>query len=188
MTIREGLTRSEARWAIAQSGLAAMHDVLTYAEGFAIVAAGVGVAMGEPARLVRRLVEDTIGGTLCWSPTKHTFPIHLRMATRLEIAGRMALHARLRGTAPALWEVQLVPMQVGDLRGVEQLAHWAAEMMPTVRSNDGKALDAAVKLTDFVRRRIEPFAGNPDDEDTARNVTPAVVAVVIGESDDKKTN
>jgi hypothetical protein len=188
MTIREGLTRSEARWAIAQSGLAAMHDVLTYAEGFAIVAAGVGVAMGEPARLVRRLVEDTIGGTLCWSPTKHTFPAHLRLATRLEIAGQLTVHARMRGKVATLWEARLATVQVGDLRGVEQLAHFAGEMMPTLRSNDARTLDEAIKLTDFVRARFEPFAGNPDDEDTARNVTPAVVAVVIGESDDKKTN
>jgi hypothetical protein len=163
-----GLTRTEARWAIAQSGVAEMHHVLAYTEAFAVIAAGVTVEVEPPERLVRRMITATLRGDLQWTPRAHTFPVHLCKATRLEVAGRLALHARLRGCGPALWEARLGPMQVGDLRGIEQLAHWAGEMMVHVRSNDGATLEAAVKLADFVRARLQPWAGEPDDEDTAR--------------------
>ena len=188
MTTRAALSRSEARWAIEQCGVAEMHGVLTYAEAFAIVAAGVSVTMGDPARLVRRLVDDTLKGALHWRPTAHTFPAHLRKAARLEIASHLALHARMRGHVPGLWDARLAVVQVGDLRGVEQLAHWAGEMMPSVRSNDSATLGEAIKLTDFVRARLAPFAGEPDDEDTARMVTPVIVEIVLGDPEDGQRN
>lgn len=172
MSTRAGMTRTEARWAIAQSGVAEMHGVLAYTEAFAVIAAGVGVAGDEPERLVRRMVALTLRGELQWTPRAHTFPIHLRKAARLDVAGRLALHARLRGHAPALWEARLGPMQLGDLRGLEQLAHWAGEMMVFVRSNDSATLEAAIKLSDFVRTKLAPWAGEPDDEDTARLTGP----------------
>ena len=168
MNTRAGLTRTEARWAIAQSGVAEMHAVLAYAEAFAVVAAGVSVAVEPPERLVRRCVTATLRGELQWSPRAHTFPVHLCKAARLEIAGRLALHARLRGKGPALWEARLSALQLGDLRGIEQLAHWAGEMMGYVRSNDAAMLEAAIKMSDFVRAKLQPWAGEPDEEDTAR--------------------
>lgn len=163
------MSRIEARWAISQSSVAEMHGVLVYAEAFGIVAAGVGVTMGDPARLVRRVINETLRGVRPWRPTAHTFPTHLRASTRHEIAAHLALHARLRGHRPGLWDARLAVVQVGDLRGVEQLGHFAGEMMPSVRSNDGPTLEAAIKLTDFVRARLAPFAGDPDDEDTKPN-------------------
>lgn len=175
MTTRAALSRTEARWAIEQSSVVEILGVLAYAEGFAIVAAGVGVTTGEPERLVRRIVDETLQGALRWMPSAHTFPTHLRRAARLEIAGQLALHARLRGHVPKPWDARLAPVQVGDLRGVEQLAHFAGEMMPTVRSNDGTSIETAIKLTDFVRARLSVFAGEPDDEDTAKLTVPAAL-------------
>lgn len=166
------LTRIEARWAIAQSGVAEMHGVLAYTEAFAVIAAGVSVEVEPPERLVRRVIAATLRGELQWTPRAHTFPVHLCKATRLEVAGRLALHARLRGGGPALWEARLCERQLGDLRGIEQLAHWAGEMMVYVRSNDAATLAAAIKLSDHVRSKLQPWAGDPDDEDTARLTPP----------------
>ena len=173
-TTRAGLTRIEARWARTQTGVAEMHIVLAYAEAFALVAAGVSVAVDAPERLVRRLVDATLCGELQWLPRANTFPVHLCKAVRLEVAGQLTLAARLRGRGPTLWEARLGAAQIGDLRGVEQLAHWSGEMMAFVRSNDGALLAAAVKLADFVRARLEPWVGSPDDEDTARITRPAI--------------
>ena len=188
MTTRAALSRGEARCAIKQSGVAEIHGVLTYAEAFGIIAAGIGVTMGEPARLLRRLVDETLRGSLHWLPKAHTFPTHLRRAARLEITGHMTLHARMRGNNPAIWEARLADSQVGDLRGVEQLAHWAGEMMPSVRSNDSGTLHQAIKLTHFVHARLAPFAGEPDDEDTARIVAPVAADIAAGSRDDNKPN
>ncbi len=176
-TTAAGLTRASARWAIAQSGVAEMHGVLAYAEALAVIAAGITVAVEPPERLVRRMVTATLRGDRAWAPREHTFPAHLRKATRLEVAGRFTLHARMRGRGPALWEARLGEMQLGDLRGIEQLAHWAGEMMVHVRSNDAAMLAAAIKLADYVRGRLQPWAGEPDDEDTAR-LTRGVPAAV----------
>ena len=173
-TTRAGLTRIEARWARAQAGVAEMHGVLAYAEAFALIASGVSVTVEPPERLVRRVVDATLCGELQWQPRANTFPIHLCKAVRLEVAGQLALHARLRGHGPALWEVRLGAAQVGDLRGVEQLGHWSGEMMAFVRANDSALLAAAIKLADFVRARLEPWVGSPDDEDTARITRPAI--------------
>lgn len=169
---RAALSRTEARWAIAQSGVAEMHHVLAYAEAFAIIAAGVSVAVEPPERLVRRMVDDTVRGDKHWPSRAHTFPVHLCRSTRCEVASRLTLHARMRGRTTPLWEARLGPSQLGDLRGIEQLAHWAGEMMTYVRGNDGAVLEAAVKLSDFVRDRLAPWAGDPDDEDTARLLVP----------------
>ena len=62
MAARAGLTRTEARWAIAQSGVAEMHGVPSYAEAFAVVAAGVSVTVEPPERLVRLVVVATLRG------------------------------------------------------------------------------------------------------------------------------
>ena len=169
---RAGLSRIEARCALKQCDLPEMHAVLTYAEGFGIVAAGLGVKMGGPARLVRRLVDETVQGVLHWSPKANTFPIHLRKAARLEITRYLTQHARLRGNTPAIWEARLTDEQVGDLRGMEQLAHFGGEMMRSLRSDDSATLHEAIRLTTFLRNRLEPFAGEPDDEDTARLMAP----------------
>lgn len=179
---RAGMTRIEARWAIAQSGVTEMHGVLAYAEAFAVIATGVSVEVEPPERLVRRVVTATLRGDLQWTPRAHTFPVHLCKSTRLEVAGRLALHARMRGRGPALWEARLGAMQLGDLRGIEQLAHWAGEMMVYVRSNDAATLDAAVKLADFVRARLQPWAGEPDDEDTARLAPTATAPTVSSDA------
>jgi len=177
MTAGSGLTRTEARWALAQCGVVELHGVLAYAEAFAVIAAGVSVTVDPPPQLVRRVVLSTLRGELQWQPRAHTFPAHLCKGTRLEIAGRLALHARVRGHAPSLWEARLGGMQVGDLRGIEQLAHWTGEMMVYVRSNDAGTLEAAIKLSDFVRGRLLAWAGEPDDEDTARlSATPPPTA------------
>lgn len=188
MAISAGLSRSEARCAIKQSDVPEMHGVLTYAEAYGIIAAGLGVTMGDPARLVRRLVDETLRGVQHWMPKTHTFTAHLRKAARLEITSHMTLHARMRGNTPAIWEARLAVAQVGDLRGVEQLGHWAGEMMRSIRSDDSATLHEAIKLTHFVRTRLAPFAGEPDDEDTARLRAPAVVAIALDDAERDKPN
>ena len=188
MTSSAAWTRTEARWAIAQCGVAEMHGVLAYAEAFAIVAAGAGVPMGAPARLVQRMVDATVSGALRWSATAHTFPVHLRKAVRLEIAGHLGLHGRLRGRGPTIWDARLAAVQVGDLRGVEALGHWAGEVMPRLRSNDDATLEEAIKLADFVRARLAPLAGEVDDEDTVRLRAPLVTEIALGDPEGGKPN
>lgn len=147
-----------------------MHAVLAYVEGFSLIAAGLGAASEHPGDLVRRLVDASVRGSIHWQPFRGPFPAHLCKAARLELAGRLVVHARMRGAG--YQTARLSPVQIGDLRGVEDLAHWAGEVMPCLRASDNALINEAVNLAGFVRRRLEPFVGEPDDEDTVRLTPP----------------
>lgn len=162
------LSRREARYALTQARLTDIFGVLAYAEAFGMLAAGVQVSMGGPARLIVRAVDETVRGEKQWRSTVDSFPDHLCKLVRLEIASTLTLHARTRCATPDLWSVNLAPTQVGDLRGVEQLGHMSGLLMQNIRANDRVMLAAAVVLTEQVRARLLRLAGDPDEEDTER--------------------
>ena len=175
------ITAPAARWAMAQAGICEMTIVLAYAEACALIAGGLRVVIEPPERLARRVVDATVSGDKPWRPEAHTFPVHLCQTIRLETAATIAQHARLRGRAPTLWAARLSDAQLGDLLGVERLAHWAGEMMASIRNGDAVVIEAAIKLADFVRGRLEPWAGDPDEEDTAT----ALIAPVRRDDDNE---
>lgn len=180
------LSRREARWALAQTTMPAMLGVLAYAEGFGLVAAGALVTMGPPRRLVERVARETVTGQIPWQPAVETFPSHLRQAVRAEISRHMLLHARLRGNAsPDVWKSRLADTQVGNLRGVELLGHWAGQFAWTVRGDDVDMVAEAARLTDAVRDILAPWIGNPDQEDTARITRHEDVAPAQAPADDE---
>ena len=162
------ITAPAARWAMAQSGIGEMMTVLAYAEACTLIAGGLNVGLGTPDRLARHVVDETVNGDTPWRPEAHTFPVHLCQTIRLETAATIAQHARLRGRAPTLWGARLSDAQLGDLLGVERLAHWAGEMMASIRNGDALVIEAAIKLADFVRSRLDPWTGDPDEEVTPR--------------------
>ena len=128
------LTPAAARAALAQASVDALADLLCYAEGVALVVSGVGVAVETPEEIARRAVEDPVDQRAPWSPQLGTFLAHLRRLVRLRIGERLLRHARLRGGTRDPWEAQLAGVQLGSLRGVEQLAHYAGEMAPSLAS------------------------------------------------------
>ena len=185
------LTPAAARAALAQASVDALADLLCYAEGVALVVSGVGVAVETPEEIARRAVEDPVDQRAPWSPQLGTFLAHLRRLVRLRIGERLLRHARLRGGTRDPWEAQLAGVQLGSLRGVEQLAHYAGEMSPSFREGDPRVHAAAHRLHDFVRSRLAPWATDGGDNGTSStraSAVPALTEVELGGRSDKPLN
>lgn len=181
-----------ARSALAQASVEALADVLSYAEGVALVVGGVGVVVEAPEELVRRVVDDTVDQRAPWSPRLGTFLEHVRRRVRLRIGEHLLRHARLRGGMRDPWEAQLADVQLGSLRGVEQLAHYAGEMASSFREGDPRVHAAAHRLHDFVRSRLAPWATDGGDNGTSSTRAsarcPALIEVELGGCSDKPLN
>ena len=188
----EVMTPAEARAALAQASVEALAGVLAYAEGVALVVGGVGVAVEPPEEIVRRAVDDTVDQRAPWLPRLGTFPVHLRRVVRLRIGEHLLRHARIKGGTGDPWQAHLGKVQLGDLRGVEQLAHYTGEMAPSFRECDPRVHEAAHRLHDFVRSRLEPWAADGADAraPSVRAAAPAtaVIDVAVGGRGDEPLN
>ncbi|MBK9032146.1 MAG: hypothetical protein IPL61_12640 [Myxococcales bacterium] len=67
-------------------------------------------------------------------------------------------------------------MQVGDLRGLELIAHYAGEMARTFRRSDGEVRATAARLATYLQTCLRVYA-----EDTAPIPQPVFVDVTVAD-------
>lgn len=146
-----GLTDDEQAWLRVQLTIPELVGALGYAEVLAVFAAGLGVRL-EPTALVWRGIESGLAGPRRWQPAREGFPSLVRRRVRAYMRGELEGHALQLGQPPTTG--RLAEVQVGDLRGLEQLAHRAAEMGAWVRANDDALVPLAVALADRTQRRL----------------------------------
>ena len=175
-----------ARMALRQSGLPEAFTLLAYIEGYALVVGSLGVRL-VPALVAREAVTAVLDGRRPWQPTTVA---HEAMAERLQIEAR----SRALGGDDAVSSLRMASAQVGELTGVAEYAHAAAELMPFVRVGDLALRDESVRLADDMRRRLAAIAPATDDIEPARKVAapgpfaaPRVVVTVPRERDDEPT-
>ncbi len=185
-----------ARMALRQSGLPEAFTLLAYIEGYALVVGSLGVRL-VPTMVAREAVTAVLDGRRPWQPSTRTFPAHLRAVAHEAMAERLQIEARSRalvGGDDALSSLRMATAQVGELTGVAEYAHAAAELMPFVRVGDLSLRDESVRLADDMRRRLAAIAPATDDIEPARKVAapgpfaaPRVVVTVPRERDDEPT-
>lgn len=185
-----------ARMALRQTGLPEAFSLLAYVEGYALVVGSLGVRL-VPTLVAREAVAAVLDGRRPWQPSARTFPAHLRAVAHEAMAERLRIEARSRamvGGDDTLSSLRMAVAQVGDLTGVAEFAHSAAELMPHVRVGDLTLRDESVRLADDMRRRLAAIAPESDDIGPARTVAdpgpfapPPRVVTVPRERDDEPT-
>ncbi len=132
--------------------------VVAYAEAMAVLLAGLDVHVGVPEALVRQALDDTLTGTFPWSPILGGVCAHLERHVRSRLSSALLAAGRQRGRLRDPWAARLARAQVGDLRGLELVAHHAGEMAATFRRGDRDVRLTAERLAaeKFVGCRIRP--------------------------------
>lgn len=174
------LGRAAIEVAIEQATFGEIRAVLAYAEGHAVVAAGLGLVV-EVAPLVLTLVEATIAGVLPWRCWVVAFPLHLRQAIALDLGARLHAAAAARPARPGDPEAALAPGQVGTLRGLLQGARLLGDVMTAIREDDHSTVIAATALHAAVRARLLAVLAELDaaDDHARRGAAPRAAPVVI---------
>ena len=173
------LGRAAIEVAIEQATFGEIRAVLAYAEGFAVVAAGLGVVV-EVAPLVLTLVDATIAGTVPWRCVAGSFPLHLRRALGLELGARLHAAALAMPAHAGTGEPSLAAVQVGSLRGLVQGARLLGDVMTAIREDDHSTVNAAMALHAAVRTRLlAVLAELAAADDRARRGTSKRAAPVV---------
>jgi hypothetical protein len=173
------LGRPAVEVAIEQASFGEIRAVLAYAEGFAVVAAGLGVVV-EVAPLVLTLVDATIAGTVPWRCVAGSFPLHLRRALGLELGARLHAAALAMPAHAGTGEPSLAAVQVGSLRGLVQGARLLGDVMTAIREDDHSTVNAATALHAAVRTRLLAVLAELDAaDDRARRGTSKRAAPVV---------
>lgn len=172
VTVQTTISIEDARRIHAEASADGLVRVVAYAEAMAILLAGLDVHVGVPEALVRQALDDTLTGVFPWSPLLGGVGAHLERHVRARLSSALLAAGRQRGRLRDPWAARLARAQVGDLRGLELVAHHAGEMAATFRSGDRDVRAAADRLAAHVSTCVATFL-----EDTA----PIPVAV----SDDR---
>ena len=171
-----GLTRRQLVLVQRQIDDDTMAAALAYAEGWCIVAAGLGVGL-DPFTLVRSLTFDTLRGVRLWEDDRRTFVAHLHAAVEAEVrlSIRAAVDNQRRRDEPAA-AVRLTMAQLGELEGLLQAARHLALMLIGGRQRDRVVAGAGRVLAAEVRSHLAA----PEHPPSAPELPPAPRAMPRG--------
>lgn len=148
------LRATEARAVLARLDVETLVGLIAYAEALAVPLAGLGVQLGEPGVLVEVAIDETIAGRAAWTPLMASVEAHLRAIIRSRANAALVAEAQQRGATRAPWQARLSVLQVGDLRGLEQVFHYGAEMAVAFRRHDPAVRQVAEDLAVGLRQRL----------------------------------
>lgn len=150
----QALSATEARAVLALLDVETLVGLIAYAEALAVPLAGLGVHLGEPGALVEVAIDETIAGRVARTPLMASVEAHLRALIRSRANAALLAEAQQRGATRAPWQARLSVLQVGDLRGLEQVFHYGAELAVTFRRHDPAVRMAAEDLAVGLPRRL----------------------------------
>lgn len=148
------LSAAEARAVLARLDVDALVGLLAYAEALAVPLAGLGVQFGAPADVVEVAIDETITGRVAWTPHLASVEGHVRAIIRSRASAALLEEAQQRGRTRQPWAARLAAQQVGDLRGLELVFHYGAEMAVAFRRHDPAVRMLAADLAAGLQRRL----------------------------------
>ena len=157
VTVQTTVSVENARRIHAEADAEGLLRVVAYAEAMAVLLAGLDVHVGVPEALVRQALDDTLTGTFPWSPLLGGVCAHLERHVRSRLAAALLAAGRQRGRLRDPWAARLARAQVGDLRGLELVAHHAGEMAATFRRGDRDVRLTAERLAAHVSTCVATY-------------------------------
>jgi hypothetical protein len=173
---RPALSAVEARAVLARLDEEALVGLLAYAEALAVPLAGLGVHLGAPGDVVEVAIDETITGRVAWTPHLASVEGHVRALIRSRASAALLEEAQQRGRTRQPWAARLADVQIGDLRGLELVFHYGAEMAVAFRRHDPAVRMLAADLAAGLQRRLayaERDTRAPDARDLTLAAGPA---------------